>query len=152
MIVLSMELALWCDLRVADDDAVLGVFCRRWGVPLIDGGTVRLPRLIGVRAAFDIILAGKSERAAKALKALGLRPNIIFSPGGLDANWLDKHGIPTVTIGAGQREERSARRATVQDRRGRILFVDQIDGEQILQRGSLIGGIERRINLHAIGA
>ena len=46
----GLELALWCDLRVAEEDAVLGVFCRRWGVPLIDGGTVRLPRLIGVSA------------------------------------------------------------------------------------------------------
>ena len=45
----GLELALWCDLRVAEEGAVFGVFCRRWGVPLIDGGTVRLPRLIGVR-------------------------------------------------------------------------------------------------------
>ena len=52
----GLELALWCDLRVMENDAVLGVFCRRWGVPLIDGGTVRLPRLIGLSRALDLIL------------------------------------------------------------------------------------------------
>ena len=55
----GLELALWCDLRVAASDAVLGVFCRRWGVPLIDGGTVRLPRLIGTGRAMDLILTGR---------------------------------------------------------------------------------------------
>lgn len=55
----GLELALWCDLRVAEEDAVFGVFCRRWGVPLIDGGTVRLPRLIGHSRAMDMILTGR---------------------------------------------------------------------------------------------
>ena len=55
----GLELAAWCDLRVAATDAVLGVFCRRWGVPLIDGGTVRLPRLIGTSRAMDLILTGR---------------------------------------------------------------------------------------------
>ena len=55
----GLELALWCDLRVADSTAVLGVFCRRWGVPLIDGGTVRLPRIIGMGRALDLILTGR---------------------------------------------------------------------------------------------
>lgn len=63
----GLELALWCDLRVADDDAALGVFCRRWGVPLIDGGTVRLPRLIGHSRAMDLILTGRPVGAAEAL-------------------------------------------------------------------------------------
>lgn len=62
-----MELALWCDLRVMDDDAYLGVFCRRFGVPLIDGGTVRLPRLIGMGRAMDLILTGRKVEAAEAL-------------------------------------------------------------------------------------
>src|SRR6185369_14282506 len=56
----GLELALWCDLRVAERDAVLGVFCRRWGVPLIDGGTIRLPRLIGLGRALDLILTGRA--------------------------------------------------------------------------------------------
>ncbi len=67
----GLELALWADLRVAADDAVLGVFCRRWGVPLIDGGTVRLPRLIGESRAMDLILTGRAVPAAEA-HAIGL--------------------------------------------------------------------------------
>ncbi|SHN21005.1 crotonase/enoyl-CoA hydratase family protein [Streptomyces yunnanensis] len=63
----GLELALWCDLRVAEADAVLGVFCRRWGVPLIDGGTVRLPRLIGAGRAMDLVLTGRPVPAAEAL-------------------------------------------------------------------------------------
>jgi enoyl-CoA hydratase len=62
----GLELALWCDLRVAEEDAVLGVFCRRWGVPLIDGGTVRLPRLIGASRAMDLILTGRPVPATEA--------------------------------------------------------------------------------------
>lgn len=67
----GLELALWCDLRVADDSAVFGVFCRRWGVPLIDGGTVRLPRLIGQSRAMDLILTGRAVGADEAF-AIGL--------------------------------------------------------------------------------
>jgi enoyl-CoA hydratase len=62
----GLELALWCDLRVAEEGAVFGVFCRRWGVPLIDGGTVRLPRLIGVSRAMDMILTGRPVPAREA--------------------------------------------------------------------------------------
>jgi enoyl-CoA hydratase len=63
----GLEPALWCDLRVAEEDAVFGVFCRRWGVPLIDGGTVRLPRLIGASRAMDLVLTGRPVPAAEAL-------------------------------------------------------------------------------------
>jgi len=63
----GLELALWCDLRVAEEDAVLGVFCRRFGVPLIDGGTIRLPRLIGLSRALDLILTGRAVDAQEAL-------------------------------------------------------------------------------------
>ena len=63
----GLELALWCDLRVAEQSAVFGVFCRRWGVPLIDGGTFRLPRLIGVSRAMDMILTGRPVSAPEAL-------------------------------------------------------------------------------------
>src|SRR5438067_9615768 len=72
----GLELALWCDLRVVEDDAVLGVFCRRWGVPLIDGGTVRLPRLIGLGRAMDLILTGRPVPAAEAL-AMGLVNRVV---------------------------------------------------------------------------
>ncbi|WP_431046595.1 crotonase/enoyl-CoA hydratase family protein [Streptomyces sp. P1-3] len=67
----GLELALWCDLRVAEEEAVLGVFCRRWGVPLIDGGTVRLPRLIGMSRAMDLVLTGRPVPAPEAY-AMGL--------------------------------------------------------------------------------
>jgi enoyl-CoA hydratase len=63
----GLELALWCDLRVVEQSATFGVFCRRWGVPLIDGGTVRLPRLIGQSRAMDMILTGRPVGAAEAL-------------------------------------------------------------------------------------
>ena len=72
----GLELALWCDLRVAEDDAVLGVFCRRFGVPLIDGGTIRLPRLIGLSRALDLILTGRAVRADEAL-AIGLVHRVV---------------------------------------------------------------------------
>ncbi len=72
----GLELALWCDLRVAEESAVLGVFCRRWGVPLIDGGTVRLPRLIGTSRALDLVLTGRAVGAREAL-AMGLVNRIV---------------------------------------------------------------------------
>lgn len=74
----GLELALWCDLRVADEDAVLGVFCRRWGVPLIDGGTVRLPRLVGSSRAMDLVLTGRPVAADEAL-AIGLVNRVVPS-------------------------------------------------------------------------
>jgi len=75
----GLELALWCDLRVAASDAVFGVFCRRWGVPLIDGGTIRLPRLIGQSHALDMILTGRGVSGEEALR-MGL-VNRLVEPG-----------------------------------------------------------------------
>lgn len=75
----GLELALWCDLRVADPAASFGVFCRRWGVPLIDGGTIRLPRLIGHSHALDLILTGREVAADEALR-MGLA-NRVSAPG-----------------------------------------------------------------------
>lgn len=72
----GLELAVWCDLRVAEEDAVFGVFCRRWGVPLIDGGTVRLPRLIGQSRALDMILTGRPVGAPEA-HAMGLVNRVV---------------------------------------------------------------------------
>jgi enoyl-CoA hydratase len=72
----GLELALWCDLRVAEEDAVFGVFCRRWGVPLIDGGTVRLPKLIGVSRAMDMILTGRPVGGSEALE-MGLANRVV---------------------------------------------------------------------------
>lgn len=72
----GLELALWCDLRVMEEDAVVGVFCRRWGVPLIDGGTVRLPRLIGLSHALDLILTGRPVGAEEAHR-MGLANRVV---------------------------------------------------------------------------
>ena len=72
----GLELAIWCDLRVAAHDAVLGVFCRRWGVPLIDGGTVRLPRLIGTSRAMDLVLTGRAVHADEA-ERIGLVNRVV---------------------------------------------------------------------------
>lgn len=80
----GLELALWCDLRVVEEDAILGVFCRRWGVPLIDGGTVRLPRLIGLSRALDLILTGRPVHAEEAL-AIGLANRVVPKGQGREA-------------------------------------------------------------------
>ena len=75
----GLELALWCDLRVAAADATFGVFCRRWGVPLIDGGTVRLPRIVGRGVAMDLVLTGRPVDAEEALR-IGLVSRVV-APG-----------------------------------------------------------------------
>ncbi|MCK6507387.1 crotonase/enoyl-CoA hydratase family protein [Myxococcota bacterium] len=72
----GLELACWCDLRIVEEDATLGVFCRRFGVPLIDGGTVRLPRIVGLGRALDLVLTGRPVDAAEAL-AIGLATRVV---------------------------------------------------------------------------
>ncbi len=72
----GLELALWCDLRVAEEDAIFGVHCRKWGVPLFDGGTVRLPRIIGQGRALDMILTGRTVTADEALQ-IGLATRVV---------------------------------------------------------------------------
>ncbi len=72
----GMELALWCDMRVMEEDAYFGVYCRRWGVPLIDGGTVRLPRIVGMGRAMDLILTGRKVSADEALR-IGLCERVV---------------------------------------------------------------------------
>jgi enoyl-CoA hydratase len=80
----GLELAVWCDLRVAARDAVFGVFCRRWGVPLIDGGTIRLTRLLGQSRALDLILTGRGVSGEEAL-AMGLANRLVEPGRALDA-------------------------------------------------------------------
>lgn len=75
----GLELALWCDLRVISETAVFGVYCRRWGVPLIDGGTIRLPRMVGQGVAMDLVLSGRSVLPDEALR-IGLANRVV--PGG----------------------------------------------------------------------
>lgn len=83
----GLELAVWCDLRVAATDAAFGVFCRRWGVPLVDGGTIRLPRLIGQSRALDLILTGREVSGSEALD-MGL-VNRLTEPGQALAEAVD---------------------------------------------------------------
>jgi enoyl-CoA hydratase/carnithine racemase len=80
----GLELALWCDLRVVEETAIMGVFCRRWGVPLVDGGTVRLPRLIGHSRAMDLILTGRPVAAQEALQ-IGLANRVVADGQALQA-------------------------------------------------------------------
>jgi enoyl-CoA hydratase len=80
----GLELALWCDLRVASETAVFGVYCRRWGVPLIDGGTVRLPRVVGQGVALDLVLTGRAVGAEEALR-IGLANRVVPAGLALDA-------------------------------------------------------------------
>ena len=80
----GLELALWCDLRIVAEDATFGVFCRRWGVPLIDGGTQRLPRVVGQGVALDLILTGRPVDAAEAAR-IGLATRVVASGTALDA-------------------------------------------------------------------
>jgi hypothetical protein len=105
----GLELALWCDLRVADETAVFGVFCRRWGVPLIDGGTVRLPRLIGASRAMDMILTGRPVDAGEAA-AIG--PGAGRRPGAGGRACRVPAGLPAQRprVGAGRRRPGRDRR------------------------------------------
>jgi enoyl-CoA hydratase len=80
----GLELALWCDLRVAASDATFGVYCRRWGVPLVDGGTIRLPRLVGHSHALDMILTGRGVSGEEALR-MGLANRLVEPGHALDA-------------------------------------------------------------------
>ena len=92
----GLELALWADLRVAEEDAILGVFCRRFGVPLIDGGTVRLPRIIGQGRALDLILTGRAVGSAEAL-SMGLINRVVpkgESRAAAEALAAEDRGIP----------------------------------------------------------
>jgi enoyl-CoA hydratase len=103
----GLELALWCDLRVAEDDAVLGVFCRRFGVPLIDGGTIRLPRLIGLSRALDLILTGRPVHADEAL-AIGLVNRVVARGAALPAAQQLAHQLAALPQAALRADRMSA--------------------------------------------
>src|SRR5437764_11450235 len=103
----GLELALWCDLRVMADAAVLGVVCRRWGVPLIDGGTVRLPRLVGQGRALDLVLTGRPVGAEEALR-IGLATRIVPAGTALPTAVSLGHEIASFPQGAMRADRRSA--------------------------------------------
>jgi enoyl-CoA hydratase len=103
----GLELALWCDLRVAADDAVFGVYCRRWGVPLIDGGTVRLPRLVGLSHALDLILTGRGVSGEEALR-MGLANRLVAPGEALDAAVTLAHQLAAFPQGCLRADRRTA--------------------------------------------
>lgn len=103
----GLELAVWCDLRVAAGDAVFGVYCRRWGVPLVDGGTVRLPRLIGQSHALDLILTGRGVSGDEALR-MGLANRLAPPGGALDAAVELASGLASFPQGCLRSDRRSA--------------------------------------------
>ncbi len=101
----GLELALWCDLRVAAEDATFGVYCRRWGVPLIDGGTVRLPRLVGHSHALDLILTGRGVSGEEA-RTMGLANRLVPAGQALEAAVALAHqvaGFPQVCMRSDRR-------------------------------------------------
>ena len=103
----GLELALWCDLRIAEEDAILGVFCRRWGVPLIDGGTVRLPQVIGLGRALDLILTGRGVPAPEAAQ-LGLVNRVVPKGGARAAAEQLAHEISAFPQACLRSDRRSA--------------------------------------------
>jgi enoyl-CoA hydratase len=111
----GLELALWCDMRIIEEDAILGVFCRRWGVPLIDGGTVRLPRIVGMGRALDLVLTGREVGSDEALM-MGLANRVVpngTSRGAAEALALDLSKLPQTCM--------LSDRASVYEQQGRSL-------------------------------
>lgn len=137
----GLELALWCDLRVMEEDAVLGVFCRRWGVPLIDGGTVRLPRIVGLGRALDLILTGRPVHAQEAL-AMGLVDRVV-PPGKARA---EAEALATTIAGFPQACVRSDR-ASVHESLGlplhEALSREFEHGQRALRAAEFLSGVRR---------
>jgi enoyl-CoA hydratase len=137
----GLELAAWCDLRVADEDAVLGVFCRRFGVPLIDGGTVRLPRLIGLGRALDLILTGRAVPAGEAL-AIGLVDRVV-PPGQARAVAEDLArevaGLPQACL----RSDRAATLEGISLPAGEAMANEFLHGLRVLSAPGFAAGVQR---------
>ena len=137
----GLELALWCDLRVAARDAVFGVYCRRWGVPLVDGGTVRLPRLIGQSHALDMILTGRGVSGEEA-RMMGLA-NRLTEPGEA------LHGA----VELAEQLTRFPQRCMLSDRRSAItqwsrgmdeaLSQEALLGREVIKSGETVAGAAR---------
>jgi enoyl-CoA hydratase len=137
----GLELAVWCDLRVAARDAVFGVFCRRWGVPLIDGGNVRLPRLIGHSHALDLILTGRGVSGDEALR-MGLA-NRLTEPGGALAGALalaeELAGFPQLCL----RQDRAASYAQWGHPLDEALAIEFALGVQVIESQEARAGAAR---------
>jgi enoyl-CoA hydratase len=137
----GLELALWCDLRVAARDAVFGVFCRRWGVPLMDGGTIRLPRLIGHSHALDMILTGRPVSGEEALR-MGLANRLVDKGQALPAAIALAEEIAAFP----QRCLRSDRRASYEQWSMTLpeaLRNEFYRGKQVIDSGETVAGAAR---------
>src|SRR5947209_3086672 len=137
----GLELAAWCDLRVASHDAVFGVYCRRWGIPLMDGGTVRLARLLGHSNALDLILTGRGVSGEEALR-MGLANRLVGAGQALPAALELAHEI----AGKPQAALRSDRLSSYEQ--WSLNLVQALAGEYrhgmaTLQTGEMMGGLER---------
>jgi len=137
----GLELAAWCDIRVAEADAVLGVFCRRFGVPLIDGGTVRLPRLIGLGRALDLILTGRAVPAAEAL-AIGLVDRVV-PPGQARAVAEDLAREVAALPQACLRSDRAATLEGVSLPAGEAMANEFLHGLGVLSAPGFAAGVQR---------
>ncbi|MGD0374798.1 MAG: crotonase/enoyl-CoA hydratase family protein [Streptosporangiaceae bacterium] len=137
----GLELALWCDLRVAEEDAVLGVFCRRWGVPLIDGGTVRLPRIVGLGRALDLILTGRAISAAEAGQ-MGLVNRVV--PHGSARAAAEKLALELAILPQGcLRSDRQSAREGVSLSGGEAMANEFRHGQAALADAALLAGVSR---------
>jgi enoyl-CoA hydratase/carnithine racemase len=137
----GLELALWCDLRVVEEDATFGVFCRRWGVPLIDGGTVRLPRAVGMSRALDMILTGRAVGAMEALE-WGLA-NRVVPPGRARA---EAEALAAEIAGFPQTCMRSDRRSAFEQWRlpvGAAIANELALGVETIESGETLAGVAR---------
>jgi enoyl-CoA hydratase len=134
----GLELACWCDLRVAEADATLGVFCRRFGVPLIDGGTVRLPRIVGFGRALDLILTGRPVTAADAL-AMGLVSRVVErgqARPAAEALARELAALPQACMRSDRASTYDALHRSVEDG----LRVEFQHGQQAIRSPDLVGG------------
>jgi enoyl-CoA hydratase len=137
----GLELALWCDLRVAASDAVFGVYCRRWGIPLMDGGTIRLARLVGHSHALDLILTGRGVSGDEALR-MGLANQLVEPGATLDAALALARDIASRP----QAALRSDRRSSYDQWSlplDEALRNEYRHGMATLETGELLGGLER---------
>jgi enoyl-CoA hydratase len=140
----GLEIALWCDLRVAEEDATLGVFCRRWGVPLIDGGTFRLARLIGEGRALDLILTGRAVKAHEAL-AIGLINRVVPPGESRTAAETLAHEIASFPQGCLRADRASCREQWNRDR-AEALRNEFARGLEVLNSGESARGAARFVD------
>lgn len=137
----GLELALWCDLRVAEEGAVLGVSCRRWGVPLIDGGTVRLPRIVGLGRAMDLILTGRDVSTAEALQ-MGLVDRVV-PPGQARAAAEDLARLIGSFPQACMRSDRASTYANLDTPEADALRDELRRGVDVIRSGETVAGAAR---------